>query len=276
MPSFRHGPHHGVPGQASFAVLPMPSRDMRTPRCLFIVRGDCHCDDGPECYHQMVFDACVTSPGTELHGLCLEMSISPRQLWEIMVPELQYTYRASLPSYWDPIYDLIIQTSSGHPCGIITDDSRDRRECRLRNVRREWERQTPQYYELRAYDRIPERINHLPASTRTFQQYMNRHSGRVTQYDGPYSNSARHGGHGSQTPSYLRHHQAQSHLNHYSTQSNYGQHHPPRHHSHHRGYPNPTSRARQERPTHRGSEAGSHWSGAAGRERRGRYAKDGR
>ncbi|KAL8629644.1 hypothetical protein Q9189_004662 [Teloschistes chrysophthalmus] len=158
-----------------------------------------------------------------------------------MVPELRYTYRAGLPSYWDPIYHLIIQTSSGHHCGIITDDPRDRRECRLRNVRREWERYSPQYYDLRTYDRIPERVNHFPASTRSFQHYVNRHSGRVTGYGGPHSNSnsARHGGHRSQIPSYPRHHHAQGKPSLPQPQSYHSQRQDPTHHTHQQANPEP-------------------------------------
>ncbi|KAL8667578.1 MAG: hypothetical protein Q9202_000433 [Teloschistes flavicans] len=85
---------------------------------------------GPYCAHQAIFQTAAMTPGTELHDIRMEMGLSPRELWEVMSAEMWRSHAEGLPSYWDRIYDGIVDMSNGRPCSLIPETRimfRDRR-----------------------------------------------------------------------------------------------------------------------------------------------------
>lgn len=283
MPSFRHPLHHGVPGQEALFGMPMPSRVLVTPRAGFRVRGECHCDDGPRCVHQGVFDACCSTPGTELHELCVGMNMSPRILWRIMITELRHSRRVRQPGYWEHIYRIIVSTSNGRLCGMVTDDPvSNPSRCRLGSIRVGGQQQydDEDHYDLRQDDHGSRQVSQFPGSTWDTQQYMERHSGRSTGGHGSYHNSTRGsvlgGGAtgatalGAPTPLHHSSHHSHSHQSHGPLQSHRGSRQTPDFQNHQQSRQSPGP---QERSAPPGSAAGSNWSGAEGRERRRRLAR---
>lgn len=85
---------------------------------------------GPYCAHQAIFQTAAMTPGTELHDIRMEMGLSPHELWEVMSAEIWRSHAEGLPSYWDRIYDGIVDMSNGRPCSLIPETRtmfRDRR-----------------------------------------------------------------------------------------------------------------------------------------------------